>query len=165
MLWTSKYRISYPGRFSSRLDNIICQLSVHPHVLLQKLLVSSIRNLNFGALIQDKFEARRWQYEQTVISLRRHCRILARVLNDRSVTYCQHNLLIYIEYCCIRFDFLKMGKFRSKLKRHSKGKQWGHGQSATSNPEKKKHRNIAQHRFFKKNLSGNLITSTTKNNN
>lgn len=46
-----------------------------------------------------------------------------------------------------------MGKFRSKLKRHTKGKLWGHGQSATSNPEKKKHRNKAQSRFFQSNLS------------
>lgn len=46
-----------------------------------------------------------------------------------------------------------MGKFRSKLKRNTKGKQWGHGQSATSNPEQKKHRNKARSRFFQPNLS------------
>lgn len=46
-----------------------------------------------------------------------------------------------------------MGKFRSKLKRHNKGKSWGHGQSATSNPENKKHRNKARSRFFQANLS------------
>lgn len=46
-----------------------------------------------------------------------------------------------------------MGKFRSKLKRHTKGKSWGHGQSATSNPENKKHRNKARSRFFQPNLS------------
>lgn len=46
-----------------------------------------------------------------------------------------------------------MGKFRSKLKRHTKGKTWGHGQSATSNPEQKKHRNKARSRFFQPNLS------------
>lgn len=46
-----------------------------------------------------------------------------------------------------------MGKFRSKLKRRSKGKQWAHGQSATSNPENKKHRNKARSRFFQPNLS------------
>lgn len=46
-----------------------------------------------------------------------------------------------------------MGKFRSKLKRHTKGKSWGHGLSATSNPENKKHRNKARSRFFQPNLS------------
>lgn len=46
-----------------------------------------------------------------------------------------------------------MGKFRSKLKRRSKGKQWAHGQSATTNPENKKHRNKARSRFFQPNLS------------
>lgn len=46
-----------------------------------------------------------------------------------------------------------MGKFRSKLKRRAKGKQWAHGQSATSNPENKKHRNKARSRFFQPNLS------------
>ncbi|KAJ6631724.1 RRP12-like protein [Pseudolycoriella hygida] len=54
-----------------------------------------------------------------------------------------------------------MGKFRSKLKRHSKGKLWGHGQSATSNPAKKKHRTKAQSRFFQPNLS--LAPSTEAN--
>lgn len=46
-----------------------------------------------------------------------------------------------------------MGKFRSKLKRHTKGKKWGHGLSATSNPETTKHRSKARSRFFQPNLS------------
>lgn len=46
-----------------------------------------------------------------------------------------------------------MGKFRSKLKRNTKGKAWAKGQSATSNPEQKKHRNKARSRFFQPNLS------------
>lgn len=46
-----------------------------------------------------------------------------------------------------------MSKFRSKLKRNTKGKAWGHGQSATSNPEQKKHRNKARSRFFQPNLT------------
>lgn len=50
-----------------------------------------------------------------------------------------------------------MGKFRSKLKRNTKGKKWAHGQSATSNPENTKHRSKARSRFFQPNLSlGNL---------
>jgi len=46
-----------------------------------------------------------------------------------------------------------MGKFRSKLKRHGKGKTWSKGQSATSNPEQMKHRMKAKSRFFQPNLS------------
>lgn len=47
-----------------------------------------------------------------------------------------------------------MSKFRSKLKRHSKGgAKWARGQSATSNPENKKHRNAARSRFFQPNLN------------
>lgn len=45
-----------------------------------------------------------------------------------------------------------MSKFRSKLKRHTKGAKWARGQSATSNPENKKHRNAARSRFFQPNL-------------
>lgn len=46
-----------------------------------------------------------------------------------------------------------MGKFRSKLKRHTKGKSWSHGHSSTSNPENQKHRIKAKSRFFQPNLS------------
>ncbi|XP_004527369.1 RRP12-like protein [Ceratitis capitata] len=46
-----------------------------------------------------------------------------------------------------------MGKFRSKLKRHTKGKTWSKGQSSTSNPEQMKHRLKAKSRFFQPNLS------------
>lgn len=46
-----------------------------------------------------------------------------------------------------------MGKFRSKLKRKTKGKHWAHGQSATSNPQINKHRAKARSRFFQSNLS------------
>lgn len=46
-----------------------------------------------------------------------------------------------------------MGKFRSKLKRSGKGKNWKSGQSSTCNPENKKHRNMAKSRFFQTNLS------------
>lgn len=46
-----------------------------------------------------------------------------------------------------------MGKFRSKLKRHTKGKTWAKGQSATTNPEQMKHRLKAKSRFFQPNLS------------
>ncbi|KNC26487.1 RRP12-like protein [Lucilia cuprina] len=46
-----------------------------------------------------------------------------------------------------------MGKFRSKLKRHSKGKTWSKGHSSTSNPEQMKHRNKAKSRFFQPNIS------------
>ncbi|KAI8033573.1 RRP12-like protein isoform X1 [Drosophila gunungcola] len=46
-----------------------------------------------------------------------------------------------------------MGKFRSKLKRHGKGKTWSKGQSATSNPDQMKHRLKAKSRFFQPNLS------------
>lgn len=46
-----------------------------------------------------------------------------------------------------------MGKFRSKLKRHTKGKMWKHGQSSSSNPENQKHRSKARSRFFQSNLS------------
>lgn len=46
-----------------------------------------------------------------------------------------------------------MGKFRSKLKRKTKGKQWSRGQSATSNPTINKHRAKARSRFFQPNLS------------
>lgn len=53
---------------------------------------------------------------------------------------------------------LYLGKFRSKLKRHGKGAKWARGQSATSNPENKKHRNAARSRFFQPNLNiGRLI--------
>lgn len=45
-----------------------------------------------------------------------------------------------------------MSKFRSKLKRHTKGAKWARGQSATSNPQNKKHRNAARSRFFQPNL-------------
>lgn len=45
-----------------------------------------------------------------------------------------------------------MSKFRSKLKRSKSGAKWARGQSATSNPESKKHRNAAQSRFFQPNL-------------
>ncbi|XP_031623691.1 RRP12-like protein [Contarinia nasturtii] len=54
-----------------------------------------------------------------------------------------------------------MGKFRSKLKRHSKGAKWARGQSATSNPENKKHRNAARSRFFQPNLNTDIKPSTT----
>lgn len=47
----------------------------------------------------------------------------------------------------------KMSKFRSKLKRHTKGAKWARGQSATSNPQNKKHRNAARSRFFQPNLN------------
>lgn len=46
-----------------------------------------------------------------------------------------------------------MGKFRSKLKRRTKGAKWAHGQSATSNPENKTHRMAARSRFFQPNLN------------
>ncbi|XP_075158703.1 RRP12-like protein [Haematobia irritans] len=46
-----------------------------------------------------------------------------------------------------------MGKFRSKLKRHTKGKNWSKGHSSTSNPEQMKHRLKAKSRFFQPNLS------------
>ncbi|XP_017466364.1 PREDICTED: RRP12-like protein [Rhagoletis zephyria] len=46
-----------------------------------------------------------------------------------------------------------MGKFRSKLKRHTKGKTWSKGQSSTSNPEQMRHRLKAKSRFFQPNLS------------
>lgn len=45
-----------------------------------------------------------------------------------------------------------MSKFRSKLKRNAKGAKWARGQSATSNPQNKKHRNAARSRFFQPNL-------------
>lgn len=50
-----------------------------------------------------------------------------------------------------------MGKFRSKLKRNSKGAKWARGQSATSNPENKKHRNAARSRFFQPNLNTGML--------
>lgn len=46
-----------------------------------------------------------------------------------------------------------MGKFRSKLKRNTKGKNWAHGHSSTANPLNQKHRNRAKSRYFKSNLS------------
>lgn len=49
-----------------------------------------------------------------------------------------------------------MSKFRTKLKRHKKGAKWARGQSATSNPENKKHRNAARSRFFQPNLNADL---------
>ncbi|KAH8387862.1 hypothetical protein KR093_009905 [Drosophila rubida] len=56
-----------------------------------------------------------------------------------------------------------MGKFRSKLKRHSKGKNWSKGQSAVSNPEQMKHRLKAKSRFFQPNL--NLVAAAGSANN
>lgn len=50
-----------------------------------------------------------------------------------------------------------MGKFRSKLKRHTKGTKWARGQSATSNPENKKHRMAARSRFFQSNLNAGML--------
>ncbi|XP_022228398.2 RRP12-like protein isoform X2 [Drosophila obscura] len=52
-----------------------------------------------------------------------------------------------------------MGKFRSKLKRHGKGKTWRKGESAKSNPEQMKHRIKAKSRFFQPNLS--LVAAAT----
>lgn len=49
-----------------------------------------------------------------------------------------------------------MSKFRTKLKRHKNGAKWARGQSATSNPENKKHRNAARSRFFQPNMSEGL---------
>lgn len=46
-----------------------------------------------------------------------------------------------------------MGKFRSKLKSHTKGKKWTRGTSSTSNPTNQKHRAKAKSRFFQPNLS------------
>ncbi|XP_065366328.1 RRP12-like protein [Calliphora vicina] len=46
-----------------------------------------------------------------------------------------------------------MGKFRSKLKRHTKGKTWSKGHSSTSNPDQMKHRIKAKSRFFQPNIS------------
>ncbi|KAL9880391.1 RRP12-like protein [Glossina fuscipes] len=46
-----------------------------------------------------------------------------------------------------------MGRFRSKLKRHVKGKTWSKGHSSTCNPEQMKHRLKAKSRFFQTNLS------------
>lgn len=46
-----------------------------------------------------------------------------------------------------------MSKFRSKLKRNKNGAKWARGQSATSNPENKKHRNAARTRFFQPSLN------------
>lgn len=46
-----------------------------------------------------------------------------------------------------------MGKFRSKLKRHTKGKDWSRGHSSTANPENQKHRNRARSRYFRADLS------------
>ncbi|EDW07049.1 uncharacterized protein Dmoj_GI15076 [Drosophila mojavensis] len=53
-----------------------------------------------------------------------------------------------------------MGKFRSKLKRHGKGKSWSKGQSAVSNPEQMKHRLKAKSRFFQPNLNLAAASST-----
>lgn len=55
-----------------------------------------------------------------------------------------------------------MGKFRSKLKRHTKGKSWSHGHSSTSNPENQKHRIKAKSRFFQPNLSLGKFSSSLK---
>lgn len=52
-----------------------------------------------------------------------------------------------------------MGKFRSKLKGTSKGKRWAKGQSSSSNPETKKHRDQARSRFFQQNIAGSKLTS------
>lgn len=46
-----------------------------------------------------------------------------------------------------------MGKYRSNLKSHSKGKRLMRGQTSTSNPTNQKHRSKAKSRFFKPNLS------------
>lgn len=54
-----------------------------------------------------------------------------------------------------------MGKFRSKLKRHTKGKNWSKGHSSTSNPEQMKHRLKAKSRFFQPNLSLGKYTKKT----
>lgn len=45
-----------------------------------------------------------------------------------------------------------MAKFRSKLKGQTKGKRWPKGQSSVSNPETRKHRDLAKNRFFQENL-------------
>ncbi|XP_055376742.1 RRP12-like protein [Condylostylus longicornis] len=51
-----------------------------------------------------------------------------------------------------------MGKFRTKLKRHEKGKTWKKGHSSTSNPENMKYRSRAKSRFFQANLNaGNEV--------
>ncbi|CAG9830042.1 unnamed protein product [Diabrotica balteata] len=52
-----------------------------------------------------------------------------------------------------------MGKFRSKLKGQTKGKRWPKGQSSSSNPETKKHRDLAKSRFFQENLGPSSLTS------
>ncbi|XP_060661912.1 RRP12-like protein [Drosophila nasuta] len=57
-----------------------------------------------------------------------------------------------------------MGKFRSKLKRHSKGKNWSKGQSAVSNPDQMKHRLKAKSRFFQPNLNLAAAAGTSNNN-
>lgn len=58
---------------------------------------------------------------------------------------------------CVAKRNIEMSKFRSKLKRHSKGAKWARGQSATSNPENKKHRNAARSRFFQPNLNTGTV--------
>ncbi|KAH8402804.1 hypothetical protein KR222_007551 [Zaprionus bogoriensis] len=54
-----------------------------------------------------------------------------------------------------------MGKFRSKLKRHGKGKNWNKGQSSISNPDQMKHRLKAKSRFFQPNLNMATVSSST----
>ncbi|XP_034471932.1 RRP12-like protein isoform X2 [Drosophila innubila] len=56
-----------------------------------------------------------------------------------------------------------MGKFRSKLKRHNKGKTWSKGQSAVSNPDQMKHRLKAKSRFFQPNLNLAATGSSSAN--
>ncbi|KAJ8983810.1 hypothetical protein NQ317_008936 [Molorchus minor] len=52
-----------------------------------------------------------------------------------------------------------MGRFRSKLKGQTKGKRWPKGQSASSNPDTRKHRNLAKSRFFQEDLGASGLTS------
>ncbi|CAD7087530.1 unnamed protein product [Hermetia illucens] len=54
-----------------------------------------------------------------------------------------------------------MAKFRSKLKRHTKGKTWAKGHSSTSNPENMKHRMNAKSRFFQANWKSAPPTSSS----
>ncbi|KAI4462006.1 putative nodulin-like protein [Holotrichia oblita] len=51
-----------------------------------------------------------------------------------------------------------MGKFRSKLKGQTKGKRWPKGQSSSSNPDTRKHRDQAKSRFFQANLGSSNLT-------
>ncbi|XP_060526984.1 RRP12-like protein [Cylas formicarius] len=54
-----------------------------------------------------------------------------------------------------------MGKFRSKLKGQAKGKRWPKGQSSSSNPETRKHRDQAKSRFFQENLGPSNLTASS----